>query len=126
MMRTGALGKRAALRELRLFTLIAGVVTVSLLGAASTSASRDYTYPPKHFHIHNLTTTPMKLIGVEWDGNPDRSETAPPPPKVGDVLTPGAPASHVAIEHKKGPAVPAEQRPPHLSDDGAVRSGDDH
>ncbi len=86
--------------------LVACALTASLLGAASAGAQAtgaQYTYPPKHFHVLNLTTKPMKLIGVEWDGNPEKGENAPPPPKVGDVLAPGAPGAHISIEHKQGP-----------------------
>ena len=72
--------------------LTACALAASLVGAASASAAST------GFYIHNLTSTPLKLSRVEWNGNPDRSDTAVPPPKVGELLVPGAPDRHIEIE----------------------------
>ena len=65
------------------------VIAVSIFGGslvwASNAAART-----TGFHVRNLTSTPLELTSVKWvSGGPDKSDTAPPLPKVGDVLAPG-------------------------------------
>jgi hypothetical protein len=75
--------------------LTACVLAMSLIGAASASASST------GFHIYNLTSGPLKLTAIKWEGVPEKSATAPEPPKVGDILPPGAPPLHIEIEYRE-------------------------
>lgn len=70
------------------------LLAASLFGTASASAAST------GFYIHNLTSRALKVAGVEWDGGPEVGPTAPTPPKVGDVLPPGAPALHIEIAYR--------------------------
>ena len=73
--------------------MTACVLAGSLLGAATASASST------GFYIYNFTSAPMKLTKVDWTGNPDKTSSAPPPPKVGQVLMPGADRDHIEIAY---------------------------
>jgi hypothetical protein len=53
------------------------------------------------FHVYNLSGSPMKLVNVIWDGEPEKGRTAPLPPKVGSMLMPGGPPLHVEIAYDR-------------------------
>ena len=74
--------------------LTACVLAASLVGVANASAAST------GFYVHNLTSTPLKVTAVKWDGGPERGETAPEPPKVGDLLPPGASPLHIEIQYR--------------------------
>jgi hypothetical protein len=65
--------------------LIACVLAASLMTAATASARSQA------FHVYNLTAKPLKLNEIQLvnDAKFETGETAPPTPKVGDILMPG-------------------------------------
>jgi hypothetical protein len=67
----------------------------TLLFAASASAAST------GFHVYNLSGSPMKLVNVTWDGEPDKGTTAPVPPRVGSMLMPGGAPLHVEIAYDR-------------------------
>ena len=64
--------------------LVAGILAGSLLTAASANAKST------GFHVYNLSDTALKLTDISGDATFEEGSTAPTPPKLGDVLVPGA------------------------------------
>jgi hypothetical protein len=72
--------------------VLACAVAGALLCAAPAQAAST------GFDIYNLTSKPMKLYSIDHFG-PGGFETGGIPPKVGDVLMPGAPPLHVELDY---------------------------
>ena len=75
--------------RLKRVSLLAVICFVCVAALNSTAASGRTV----GFHIYNLTGTPLKLKEIQLNGTHpaefDTSPTAPPRPKVGDILSPG-------------------------------------
>lgn len=87
--RTGVLAARTALSRMPLVAASCVVVVAALYPSTAGAGTQG-------FHVYNLTGSPLKVKEIRLSADNghypakfDTSETAPPPPRVGDVLSPG-------------------------------------